>query len=125
MAATATDTKLTRAEDSVGTGIPAPGWDAGPGDRHECGFPGETEAEVMCREIPVATISETCGNGHMELLPACAGHAAEAAGSADSFIGTEDSPGILTCPQCRDAGNRGVALQVSLFWDDMRAEILQ
>jgi hypothetical protein len=115
---------LDRSRHDIGTGFPPPGDPADPGRRDECGFPGSTEAEGMCREIPVATISETCPNGHMEMLRACAGHASEVEGW-ESFIGEEGSPGVLTCPQCHDAGSRGVALQVSLFWDDMRAEILQ
>jgi hypothetical protein len=118
---TATMTRLPDLDS--GTGVPQSAPDAG--HHGECAFPGSTEAEGTCREIPVATISESCPNGHMGLLRACTGHAAEVAGWDGSFIGTEDSPGTLTCPQCHDAGNRAVALQVSLFWDDMRAEILQ
>jgi len=118
-------TTLDRSPCDADTGFPSPGDPDEPGRRDECGFPGSTEAGATCREIPVATISETCRAGHMGLLRACAGHAAEITGWDGSFIGDENAPGILTCPQCHDTGNWRVPLQVSLFWDDMRAEILQ
>lgn len=108
------------------TGIPAPGPISAPGPRDECGFPGETEAEATCREIPVATISDTCGNGHMNLLRACTGHADEVASWNGDFIGDIGSPGVLTCPQCESNGEPAMRLNVTLIWDDMRAvEVIQ
>lgn len=95
--------------------------------RDECAFPGETADEGLCREIPVATIAETCGSGHMEMLRCCTGHAAETIAVIGSFIGEPDSPGLLTCPQCRFGDAPSVtALSVSLTWDDLRpVEVIQ
>jgi hypothetical protein len=121
--ATAVETVITGY--GVDDGFPVPGCGANPGSRDECDFPDSLGDRDTCREIPVATITETCADGHMELLRACRGHVEEVTGWGGVFIGDADSPGVPTCPQCRlgDAPH-ACPIRVLATWDDMRPTVV-
>jgi hypothetical protein len=105
---------LDRSRHDADTGFPPPGDPDDPGRRDECGFPGTTEAEATCREIPVATVTQHCPRGHEDLLRTCSGHAGEVAGWSGSFPAD-----MLTCPMCEAEGSES-RISVLVMWDDMR-----